>query len=217
MKIHKAGYPVILVYVLISLIIITLVYLTKNNIATTTVSIALFLLLVFILRFFRFPKRKIIFTENQIIAPADGKIVVIEEIDEKEYCNEKRIQVSIFMSVWNVHINWFPSYGKVKQSLHFNGRYMAAWLPKASYENERSVVIIEPPTGGDIVVKQIAGAVARRVITYAKPGDIIVPGQQMGFIRFGSRVDVLLPTNYKIKVQLNQKAVGGKTILAEKE
>ncbi len=217
MKIHKAGYPVILVYVLISLIIITLVYLTKNNIAITTVSIALFLLLVFILRFFRFPKRKIIFTENQIIAPADGKIVVIEEIDEKEYCNEKRIQVSIFMSVWNVHINWFPSYGKVKQSLHFNGRYMAAWLPKASYENERSVVIIEPPTGGDIVVKQIAGAVARRVITYAKPGDIIVPGQQMGFIRFGSRVDVLLPTNYKIKVQLNQKAVGGKTILAEKE
>lgn len=217
MKIHKAGYPVILVYVLISLIIITLVYLTKNNIAITTVSIALFLLLVFILRFFRFPKRKIIFTENQIIAPADGKIVVIEEIDEKEYCNEKRIQVSIFMSVWNVHINWFPSYGKVKQSLHFNGRYMAAWLPKASYENERSVVIIEPPTGGDIVVKQIAGAVARRVITYAKPADTITPGQQMGFIRFGSRVDVLLPTNYKIKVQLNQKAVGGKTILAEKE
>jgi phosphatidylserine decarboxylase len=118
------------------------------------------------------------------------------------------------MSVWNVHINWLPVLGKVVQALHFNGRYMAAWLPKSSNENERSVVVIETKNSGKILVKQIAGAVARRIITYAKPNDEIKAGDQLGFIRFGSRVDVLLPLGSEIKVSLNDKVTGGKTLLA---
>ncbi len=216
MKIHKAGIGVILVAVLLfSLIVVLLLALKVHPIVINVVGIVLSLLLLFVFRFFRKPMRKIKIGDNEVIAPADGKVVAIEEIYEDEFIKGKRIQVSIFMSVWNVHINWLPVLGKVVQSLHFSGRYMAAWLPKSSSENERSVVVIETKNAGKILVKQIAGAVARRIITYAKTDDIIYEGKELGFIRFGSRVDLLLPLNSSIKINLNDKVVGGKTLIAE--
>ncbi len=216
MKIHKAGYGVILILLFIELLLGGLLSMMQITPALFYSAIAiLLLLLIFVVRFFRFPDRNITFTGNQIVAPADGKVVVIEEVNEDEFIKEKRIQISIFMSVWNVHINWLPVLGKVVQSLHFDGRYMAAWLPKSSSENERAVVVIESMNWGKILVKQIAGAMARRIITYAKENDEVKPGNQLGFIRFGSRVDVLIPVNSDIKVELNQKVTGGLTILAE--
>jgi len=216
MRIHKAGISVILVTILFITLVLTILFATgTHHVVFYTVGLLLSLLLLFVLRFFRNPKRRIEISENQVIAPSDGKVVAIEEVTENEFIKDKRIQVSIFMSVWNVHINWLPVLGKVVQSLHFNGRYMAAWLPKSSTENERSVVIIESKNAGKIMVKQIAGAVARRIITYAKEGDSISAGDQLGFIRFGSRVDVLLPVNSVIKVKLNDKVTGGITLLAE--
>ncbi|MBI9068576.1 MAG: phosphatidylserine decarboxylase family protein [Salinivirgaceae bacterium] len=216
MRIHKAGFGIIAIaFVLFGGMIGGLYCFSSSTLLLSIVTIVLSIVMLFILRFFRHPKRKIQFTENEVFCPADGKVVVIEEIDEKEFIKDKRIQVSIFMSVWNVHINWFPIIGKVLNSAHFNGRYMAAWLPKASVENERSVVIMETIKGEKIMIKQIAGALARRIITYSTGDKIVKPGDQLGFIRFGSRVDVLLPLNSKIMVELNQKVKGGITKLAE--
>ncbi len=216
MRIHKAGIGVLLVAAgIFSLIVSLLAIIHVNSIVLYSLSTGLAILLLFMLWFFRNPKRKITINENQVIAPADGKIVVIEEIFEDEYIKDKCIQISIFMSIWNVHINWMPVLGKVLQTLHFNGRYMAAWLPKASTENERSVILIETKSAGKILVKQIAGALARRIITYVKQNDSIMAGDQLGFIRFGSRVDVLIPVNSNVKVNLNDKVTGGKTLLAE--
>ncbi|MFA6403800.1 MAG: phosphatidylserine decarboxylase family protein [Salinivirgaceae bacterium] len=215
MRIHKAGFSVITTVILLfSFIMAIFVY--TASIAIIYISGFIFLtLLIFIFRFFRFPNRTIQFNQNQVISPADGTIVVIEEVEETDFIKEKRIQISIFMSVWNVHINWFPVIGTVIQSLHFNGRFMAARLPKSSHENERSVVVIETKNAGKVMVKQIAGAVARRIITYTKPEQTIKAGDQLGFIRFGSRVDVLLPVDSKIHVKLNQKVTGGLTLLAD--
>ena len=216
MRIHKAGIGVLLVAAgIFSLIVSLLAIIHVNSIVLYSLSTGLAILLLFMLWFFRNPKRKITINENQVIAPADGKIVVIEEIFEDEYIKDKCIQISIFMSIWNVHINWMPVLGRVLQTLHFNGRYMAAWLPKASTENERSVILIETKSAGKILVKQIAGALARRIITYVKQNDSIMAGDQLGFIRFGSRVDVLIPVNSNVKVNLNDKVTGGKTLLAE--
>jgi phosphatidylserine decarboxylase len=215
MKIHKAGFSVIAVAILIIAAILVVLKLYASATLFYVTGFVLFCLLIFILRFFRLPNRTIQFDENQVISPADGTIVVIEEVDETEFIKEKRIQISIFMSVWNVHINWFPVIGKVVQSLHFNGNFMKARLPKSSHENERSVVVIETAHAGKILVKQIAGAVARRIITYAKPEQTSKAGDQLGFIRFGSRVDVLLPLGSKINVRLNEKVTGGITLLAD--
>ncbi|HAN00908.1 MAG TPA: phosphatidylserine decarboxylase family protein [Marinilabiliales bacterium] len=216
MRIHKAGFSVITVALLISGTLMTVLVLTKMPTwVLGGFGLIFFLLLAFIFRFFRFPNRKIEFDETMVVSPADGTIVAIEEVEENEFIKEKRIQISIFMSVWNVHINWYPVVGKILQSIHFDGKYMAAWLPKSSHENERSVVVIDTPKAGKILVKQIAGAVARRIITYAKPELECHAGDQLGFIRFGSRVDVLIPIGSEIKVQLNQKVTGGLTLLAK--
>lgn len=215
MRTHKAGFSVITVVILLFTVIMAVLVYTAS-IAVINISGFIFIaLLIFIFRFFRFPNRTIQFNQNQVISPADGTIVVIEEVEETEFIKEKRIQISIFMSVWNVHINWFPVIGTVIQSIHFNGRFMAARLPKSSHENERSVVVIETENAGKVMVKQIAGTVARRIITYAKPEQTIIAGDQLGFIRFGSRVDVLLPVGSKIHVNLNQKVTGGLTLLAD--
>lgn len=216
MKIHKAGYSIILVaFLLFAFIIALLAYLKTTILILYPLSFAFLLLFIFILRFFRKPNRKINFTENEVFAPADGTIVTIEEVEENDFIKEKRLQISIFMSIWNVHINWFPVIGKVIQSLHFDGRYMAAWLPKSSHENERSVVVIETKHAGKIMVKQIAGALARRIITYAKPEQECSSGKELGFIRFGSRVDILIPVDSKIHVAMNQKVTGGLTKIAD--
>ena len=171
------------------------------------------------LNFFRCPIRK--FAEDEVdttmtvVAPADGKIVVIEEVEENKYFHEKRIMVSIFMSLFNVHANWFPVDGKVKMVHHQNGAFHKAWLPKASDENEMTDIIITTQGGVDILCRQVAGAVARRIVTYAKEGEDCFIDEHLGFIKFGSRVDVFLPVGTDIKVTMGQATTGNQTILAE--
>ncbi len=166
--------------------------------------------------FFRCPKRQFKGrTDKIVVAPADGKVVVIEEVDEDEYFHDRRLMVSIFMSITNVHANWYPVEGVVKKVAHQNGRYMKAWLPKASTENERSMVVIETPDGQEVMARQIAGAVARRIVTYAEEGEECFIDEHMGFIKFGSRVDTYLPLGSKVCVKMGQATTGDQTILAE--
>ena len=153
-------------------------------------------------------------TENTVVAAADGKIVVIEEVDENEVFHDRRIMVSIFMSVTNVHANWFPVEGVVKKAVHHNGNFHKAWLPKASTENERSTIVIETPAGQEVLVRQVAGAVARRIVTYAQDGDECFIDEHLGFIKFGSRVDVYLPLDTEVLASLGQRTVGNQTVIA---
>ncbi len=154
-------------------------------------------------------------TEGTVVAAADGKIVVIEEVEENEYFHDRRLIISIFMSVTNVHANWFPVEGTVKKVVHHNGNFYKAWLPKASTENERSTVVIETPEGHEVLVRQVAGAVARRIVTYAREGEECNIDEHMGFIKFGSRVDVYLPIDKtEVLVHMGQKTVGNQTIVA---
>lgn len=154
-------------------------------------------------------------TEGTVVAAADGKIVVIEEVEENEYFHDRRLMISIFMSVTNVHANWFPVEGTVKKVVHHNGNFYKAWLPKASTENERSTVVIETPEGHEVLVRQVAGAVARRIVTYARKGEECNIDEHMGFIKFGSRVDVYLPIDKtEVLVHMGQKTVGNQTIVA---
>ena len=177
------------------------------------VSIVLYGMLV---NFFRCPIR--LFgqedTEKIVVAPADGRIVVIEEVDEHEYFHDRRLMISIFMSIVNVHANWFPVNGTVKHVSHQNGRFRAAYLPKSSTENERSAVVITTRNGVDVLARQIAGALARRIVTYAKVGDKCHVDEQMGFIKFGSRVDVYLPVGTEVLVEMDQKVTGNQTPIA---
>lgn len=154
-------------------------------------------------------------TEKIVVAPADGKVVVVEEVDEHEYFHDRRLMVSIFMSITNVHANWYPVDGTVKHVSHQKGRFMKAWLPKASTENERSTIVIETPEGHTVMARQIAGAVARRIVTYAEVGEECYIDEHMGFIKFGSRVDVYLPLGTEICVRMGQKTVGNQTVIAK--
>lgn len=179
-----------------------------------TVQILALIILILILQFFRNPKRVINKNFNDILAPVDGKVVVIEEVVEEEYFKDKRKQVSIFMSPTNVHITRYPSSGVIKYSKYHPGKYLVAWHPKSSEENERTTVVIHTPKFGDILYRQIAGAMARRIINYAEIGENVQQGEDSGFIKFGSRVDLLLPLDSAITVKLNQKVVGAKTCIA---
>ena len=154
-------------------------------------------------------------TDHLVVAPADGKIVVVEDVEEHTYFHDKRLMISIFMSPLNVHANWFPVDGKVKFVKHFNGNYHKAWLPKASEENEHADIMIETPDGQDILVRQIAGAVARRIVTYAKEGEECYIDEHLGFIKLGSRVDVFLPMTAKATVTMNQPTTGDQTVIAK--
>ena len=154
-------------------------------------------------------------TDKLVVAPADGKIVVVEEAEENEYFHDKRLMISIFMSPLNVHANWFPVDGKVKFVKHFNGNYHKAWLPKASEENEHSDIMIETPDGQDILVRQIAGAMARRIVTYAKEGEECYIDEHLGFIKLGSRVDVFLPLTARPCVVIDQPTTGDQTVIAK--
>ena len=176
------------------------------------ISVAIYLVVV---NFFRCPIR--IFqsdSDDVVVAPADGTVVVVEEVDENEYFHDRRLLISIFMSVFNVHANWIPVDGRIKLVRHHNGRYMAAWLPKSSTDNERSTVVITASGGEDILVRQIAGAVARRIVTYPAEGEDCFIDEHLGFIKFGSRVDVYLPIGTKALVQVGQKTTGNETVLA---
>lgn len=217
MTIHKEGYFSIIITLIILGIInfVAVDFLSNYAVIRIPIHFLSLVVLLLILNFFRSPYRKITLNDNQIIAPADGKVVVIEETTETEVLKDRRIQISIFMSPLNVHINRYPVSGKISFIKYHPGLFLVAWHPKSSTENERTTIVIDNSRGMRFVVRQIAGAVARRIVYYPKEEQIVMQGEQFGFIKFGSRVDVFLPLNAKIKVNLNQKTVGGQTVLAE--
>ena len=174
------------------------------------------LFLVLILQFFRNPKRNTQLNEQQVISSVDGKVVVIEEVEEPEFFKGKRRMVSVFMSPLNVHVTRYPISGEVVYSKYHPGKYLVAWHPKASEENERTTVVVKNEVLGEVLYRQIAGALAKRIVNYAKEGDKAIQGADAGFIKFGSRVDIYLPLDAKIKVSLGQKVKGGIDIIAEK-
>lgn len=219
LRLHSEGNDILLKG-LIGIILVNgiLYYLLKDiNLTPFYIVFGICIILYAIaVNFFRCPIR--LFpgdVEKTVVAAADGKVVVIEEVEENEYFHDRRIMVSIFMSITNVHANWFPVEGLVKKVVHHNGNFHKAWLPKASTENERSTVVIETPEGQEILVRQIAGAVARRIVTYARENEDCCIDEHMGFIKFGSRVDVYLPTDTEILVHMGQKTVGNQTIIAK--
>ena len=216
MKIHKEGRSFLLMLLLALIVINGLIYLIFNAVTLTTVTIIVSLgFFSFFTYFFRISERTHIADDNYIVAPADGKIVVIEPTEENGLLHEKRIQVSIFMSPFNMHANWYPIAGKILHSSHQKGRYMAAYLPKSSTENERSTVLIEAPNKQTVLVRQVAGALARRIVTYAKEGMECHRNEQMGFIKFGSRVDLYLPLDAEVLVDIDDETVGNETIIAK--
>ena len=214
---HKEGFKIILGT---ALIMVSGLLLIDNFIANYWLQKSLMILLligfILVLQFFRDPKRNTIINDGQIIAPADGKVVVIEEVLEKEYFKDKRRQISIFMSPLNVHVTRYPISGRVKYSKYHPGKYLVAWHPKSSEENERTTIVVENSSSGEILYRQIAGAVARRIVNYAKTDQNVIQGEDAGFIKFGSRIDIFVPLDMKIEVNLNQKTKGGETILASK-
>ncbi|MDR0699261.1 MAG: phosphatidylserine decarboxylase family protein [Tannerella sp.] len=216
MKVHREGTGLLLsTFTILFIVNVTLFYTMSNKFTFYSVLVVSTILFLIILNFFRSPYRRFPFdSEGLVIAPADGVIVAIEEVMENQYFHDKRIQVSIFMSVFNVHANWFPVNGTVKHVSHQNGRFQAAYLPKSSTENERSTIVIRTNYGVDVLTRQIAGVMARRIVTYAKEGEYYEVNEQMGFIKFGSRVDTFLPLDTEILVEMDQKVTGNQTPIA---
>jgi phosphatidylserine decarboxylase len=212
---HKEGYKIILIATFILgagiILIENFIELSWLNKLLASTLLVFYIL---ILQFFRNPKRNTLLNDHHIIAPVDGKVVVIEEVFEKEYFKDKRIQVSIFMSPINVHVTRYPTSGNINFSKYHPGKYLVAWHPKASEENERTTIVIENKIIGEILYRQIAGAMAKRIVNYAKPHEKAIQGKDAGFIKFGSRVDLFLPLNTKIKVNLNDNVRGGEQVIA---
>lgn len=215
MRLHKEGYSIVAIAVLTWLIINYLVKLTGETVFQVFILLSTLPLLVLSIRFFRYPHRVINESPKSVLSPADGCIVAIEETTESEYFKDKRLQVSVFMSVYNVHINWNPVPGEITYFQHHSGHFMAAYLPKSSTLNERATTVIKMADGTEVLVRQIAGAVAKRIITYSEPGKMVTQKDELGFIRFGSRVDIYLPVGTKVNVELCQEVTGSQTILAE--
>ncbi|MEY4433104.1 MAG: hypothetical protein RLZZ44_1237 [Bacteroidota bacterium] len=214
---HKEGIPSILLGSSITAIVVLASdYLIDTNWIKMTIQSIAILFLIIILQFFRNPKRTFILNEDQILSPVDGKVVVIEEVYEGEYFKDNRLQVSIFMSPINVHVTRYPMGGTVKFSKYHPGKFLVAWHPKASEENERTTIVVENQSFGEVLYRQIAGALAKRIVNYAQEGMQVIQGTDAGFIKFGSRVDLFLPLGTPINVVLNQKAIGGKTVIATK-
>ena len=214
---HKEGGKIILLATSATVVIFLLSHkLTSILWLEKTIQMLTLVLLLLILQFFRNPNRKIVPNEKTVLAPVDGKVVVIEEVYEDEYFKDKRVQVSIFMSPINVHVTRYPISGKITFSKYHPGKYLFAWHPKASTENERTTVVIESKEFGEILYRQIAGALARRIVNYAQEGMQVQQGEDAGFIKFGSRVDMFFPLGTKIEVTLKQNAVGNQTIIALK-
>ena len=217
MTIHKEGYTSIALCILFIFVLNALVqfYFPQAHTVKWLIYIFSFALFVIVLQFFRSPNVSISKDETQVLCPADGKVVVIEETEETEYLKDRRIQISVFMSPVNVHINRNPITGVVKYFKYNPGKYLVAWHPKSSTENERTTIVIENHIGVPVLFRQIAGALARRIVWYVKEGDEVHQGDQFGFIKFGSRVDVFLPLGSKVKVNIGDAVKGGRTILAE--
>nr|WP_321237305.1 phosphatidylserine decarboxylase family protein [uncultured Psychroserpens sp.] len=214
---HKEGYKIILItFVVVIAAILLIDRFIEISWLRILLMVGMLVLLVLILQFFRNPKRHTTLNNHTAVSPVDGKVVVIEEVFENEVFNEKRIQVSVFMSPLNVHVTRYPIGGNVTYSKYHPGKYLVAWHPKASEENERTTVVVENEHFGKVLYRQIAGALAKRIVNYAKAEDKAIQGDDSGFIKFGSRVDLFLPLDANIKVKLNQKVKGGESIIAEK-
>ncbi len=215
MKIDKEGYLIISVNIAVSAVISLVSFMFLPQIAAIIISSILFLLMVFILRFFRLPKRSQLTNPKYVYSPADGTIVVNERVYEDEYLKSECIQVSVFMSVWNVHANWFPVAGNVEYFRHHNGDFMVAWHPKSSTENERTTTVVRMEDGKKVMFRQVAGLLAKRIVSYAVEGTDVAQNSRCGFIKFGSRVDIFLPLGTKINVKLGDKMTGSQSIIAE--
>jgi phosphatidylserine decarboxylase len=216
-RFHKEGYRIILTALIISIIgVVCAEKLIEISWLLKLIQIVILGFLIIILQFFRNPKRIAPLNNDILVAPVDGKVVVIEEVEEPEYFKGKRLQVSIFMSPINVHVTRYAMSGEIKYSKYHPGKYLVAWHPKASTENERTTVVVHNSSFGDVLYRQIAGALAKRIVNYAKQGDKVVQGTDAGFIKFGSRVDLFLPLDTKLKVSLGDKVKGGIQAIAEK-
>jgi phosphatidylserine decarboxylase len=217
MAIHKEGYKILAFGLLLLLIVNVLagILVPGNTFVKLGFLIFSLLLYIFLLFFFRFPERGLDPDPGLVYAPADGKVVVIEETVEKEYFNDTRLQISIFMSPFNMHSNRYPVSGRVKYVSYHPGNYMVAWHPKSSEMNERSSIVIVTESGSEILIRQVAGAVARRIVTYAKQDQEVIQGQELGFIKFGSRVDIFLPVGTEIEVPILQLVKANKSIIAK--
>lgn len=215
MLIHREGYKIILVTLLIlaGINIVVQSWLGEEHLAGKIVLAISLVFFILIVQFFRNPFRNTVINENHVIAPADGKVVVIEEVEETEYFKDKRRQISIFMSPVNVHVNRNPITGLVKYVRYHPGKYLVAWHPKSSTENERTTVVIAG-SKAEVLFRQIAGALAKRIVYYVKEGEQVEQGSEMGFIKFGSRIDIYLPLTAKVEVSLQQKTKGGETVIA---
>ncbi len=217
MKFHKEGYASLLIVLVFSAIITFIAHYFFPTFAIAhwfAYAVSGFLIIT-ILQFFRSPKRVFTQGDNLIISPADGKVVVIEEAEEPEYFKGKRLQVSVFMSPINVHVNRYPIAGDVVMFKYHPGKFLAAWEPKSSTDNERTTVVVKHSSGKEVLFRQIAGALARRIVWYCKEGDKASQCQEMGFIKFGSRVDLFLPLDVKMKVKIGDVVKGSQTVLAE--
>ena len=213
---HKEGFKIIAItFLIVAILAVVVDKFVSLQWLQYLLFFTLFVFLFLILQFFRNPKRLTALNDNTVVSPVDGKVVVIEEVFEPEYFKEKRLQVSVFMSPINVHVTRYPIGGQVAYSKYHPGKYLVAWHPKASTENERTTVVVENPSYGKVLYRQIAGALAKRIVNYAKEGDAATQCEDSGFIKFGSRVDLFLPLDTNIKVNLNQKVKGGESIIAE--
>ena len=217
MTIHKEGYTSIALTVLVIFVLNAVVqfYFPSAHVVKWLIYILSGALFLIILQFFRSPKIRIDLDEKNVLCPADGKVVVIEETEESEFLKDKRIQISVFMSPINVHVNRNPIGGVVSYFKYHKGKYLVAWHPKSSTENERTTIAVQNKNGVTVLFRQIAGALARRIVWYVKEGDQVEQGAQFGFIKFGSRVDVFLPLGTKINVEIGEVVKGGRTVLAE--
>jgi len=212
---HKEGHKIILLFLSITIIDILIVeYFIENSALKIFIQIISLLILILILQFFRNPKRNTVISDDKILSPVDGKVVIIKKVFEKEYFKDERLQISVFMSPINVHVTRYPSSGEIVFSKYHPGDYLVAWHPKSSEKNERTTIVLKTKTFGEILYRQIAGALARRIVNYAKVGANAIQGEDAGFIKFGSRVDLFLPLDSKVKVKLNQKVIGGETVIS---
>lgn len=215
MTLHKEGHFLVGGFTLFTiLLMILLIGEGAPNWVSWLVGSICFVLLVLFAQFFRIPKRSINTTEGDIVCPSDGKIVIIEKVHEPEFFKDERMQVSIFMSPLNVHAQWTPMPGIIRYAVYHAGKYLVAWHPKSSTQNERTTIVVETPTGVQVMFRQIAGAVARRIRYYVRPGEMVEAGQNVGFIKFGSRIDLYLPLDAEINVKLDQKVKGRETVVA---
>ncbi len=215
MKTHSEGKKILIIALTALLVVNTAVFALSNNSVPVIISLIIsFFLYIFLLRFFRVPSRSFASDDNKIYAPADGEVVVVEKTTENEYLKEERVQVSIFMSVWDVHINWYPCSGSISYYKYHPGKYLVARHPKSSIENERSTIVLKKKDGVEILVRQIAGIVARKISSYCAVNDNVQQGEEMGFIKFGSRVDIFLPVDTEIQVKPGDKVKGKSSIIA---